>query len=778
MPDYSKLSDADLMAQLQPPEPSKMSDQELMSALSEDQQAPDNMKSINDQRRELLANPEQASSIDPLANQGAAAIGVRAQTGLTRTPEGKANVIRKAFPELDTQITKDGKVTVNGKYYDLAPENAGAFLYDALGMMAEGATKNLPLAANLAATVATGGASIPAQIAVQAFATGAGEGIKELMAQGLAQEKPSAPDIALQTLLGGAGPIADKAFMASTAGLKNVAKNIAGFQGPAKDIGPELLNATSNIRLGVGEKVFEKMNSGEDLTSIITPENASAGKPSEILNNTFFGNKSNDRSPQNFVDTLKYNIRNTSSDKIDSVKKMYQDIWGLTPQTLETLIKNPTRDVINSGLFADNSALTVGANFASKLADGDRALENEYGQTLTRTMQNPKFKNAKVNIGSALDEMFKAGATPDVNPTGIGIFENNGINQGYTGDAAKKVYGVLLKKLEDNKLGLSSESSQILKDILARNPKANIPTDVTERMTKGGHFKELSAPAAYRFIAEIKPLLNKTFEGGGLSGSEKGPLAGFMKNIRGQLGQISPEMKAMNQKYENYQSARTFFGDGKAGNLQDMLNINSKMAQAYADPGIRTFLGKLDQIFGHNELTNMVDHLGASQEMKAFFDKASGKVEGKLQGLINDVRSLADKTSTHGLQNMTLSGYSNLLPKDKQFLDPMWNHLIASEFQNKPLSIFKSKYIGLMALGAAGMGHVGILPALGVGMAISSPRNIARGLTTLQKLKGINKNIASKTAGVSSKVGQSTNRIVLQQLLQSARKAKEASNKK
>ena len=153
----------------------------------------------------------------------------------------------------------------------------------------------------------------------------------------------------------------------------------------------------------------------------------------------------------------------------------------------------------------------------------------------------------------------------------------------------------------------------------------------------------------------------------------------------------------------------------------------------------------------------MVDHLGASQEMKAFFDKSVGRMESKLQGLVNDIKGLADKTATHSLENMKMSTYDSLLPQNRRFLDPMWNHLIANEFQNKPLSIFKSKYIGLMALSMAGMGHVGVLPALGVGLQLSSPRNISKGLMAVQRIK-------SKKLNVSPNAGK----IVLRSLLNSA----------
>lgn len=731
----------------------------------------DSLDEIYKQEAASLAS-EETTNIDTVP------IVARAASGLMRTPHGKADVINKISPQMNAKVAEDGTLTVNGQPFNLSPESLGAFLYDLPGMASEATAKNIPLLANLGATVATGGMSIPAQIALQGAAMGTAEGIKELMAQGLAQEKPNIGDIALNTALGASGPVADMAFMATANGMKSLAKNLSNFTGPAKDIGPEVLNATAGIKLGVGEKVFQKMDAGEDLSKIISPENASASKPSEILNNTFFGNQAAERNPENFVNTLKYNIQKSTPDTIDSLKKMYQEIWGLSPQTLETVIKNPTKDVINSGLFADNASLTVGSTFAKKLEEGDRLLENEYGKTLMTTMQNPKFKDSKVNIASALDEMFRTGATPDVNPNGVGIFEGNSINPGYTGEAAKKIYSILLGKLEDKSIGIQSpEGKKFLADLMARNPKGMTPS-AAEALQRGSKYTNISAPAAYRFIAEIKPLLEKTFEGGGLSGAEKGPLAGFMKNIRGQLGNISPEMKAMNEKYGTYQSARTFFGDGKVGNLQDMLNINTKMAQAYADPGIRTFLGRLDETLGNKELTNMVDHLGASQEIKKFFDKATGQVENRIQGLVSSVKTLADKTATHAEQNMIMSGYNSILPKDKQFLDPMWNHLIANEFQNKPLSIFKAKYIGLMALAATGMGHVGVLPALGVGMTLSSPRNISRGLMAMQRMKGVGGKITKSAKGASSKAGQVANRVILNNLLQSAKKAGEAKNKK
>ncbi len=697
----------------------------------------------------------------------------RAATGLARTSQGKADMLNKISPELNASVTKDGKVLVNGKPFDLNPDNMGSFFYDLPGMIGEATSKNLPLAASIGATALTGGASIPIQMAAQAAAMGGTEAMKELAAQGMVQEKMSPQDIAVNAAVGGAGPVADMAFIATAKGLKSVASNLTKFTGPARDVGPEVLNATAGIKLGVGDKVFQKMDNGEDLSKIITPDNASPTKPSEILSNTFYGNPSAARTPENFVNTLKDNISKADPANVDSLKKMYQDVWGISPQTIETVINNPTKDVINSGMFADNAALTIGSKFAQSLKEADTKIEQEYGKTLTATINNLKVqgKNAKnVNIGSALDEMFKAGATPDVNPTGIGIFEGNAINPGYLGSSAKKVYGALLSKLEDNKLGLSNESSQILKDILARNPNANIPSDVTARMTKGGHFKELSAPAAYKFLSEIKPLLDRTFESGVLSDAEKRPLAGFMKNIRTQLGEISPKMKDMNAKYGTYQSAREFFGNGKPGNISEMLNINSKMAQAYSDPGIRTAIGTLDNTLKSKELTNMIDHLGASQELKSFFDKATGKAETKLQGLIGEIRGLSDKTATHGLQNMAMEGYDSLLPQNKRFLDPMWNHLIASEFQNKPLSVFKSKYVGLMALQMAGMGHVGVLPALAAGVTLSNPRNLSRGLMALQRMKGVGSKVPS---GAPAKAGQMANRIILNNMLQSAKKSKE-----
>lgn len=743
-------------------------------------QLPSDAIPINQESSDLqdlmpVSKISQTSSVDTVP------IVARAASGLMRTPQGKADVINKISPNMNAQVTQDGKITVNGNPFDLSPENLGAFIYDLPGMMGEAATKNIPLIANISTAIATGGMSLPAQIALQGAATGTAEGIKELMAQGLAQEKPNIGDIAMQAALGSAGPIADQAFMATAAGMKSLAKHLGNFTGSAKDIGPELLNATAGIKLGVGEKVFNKMDSGEDLSRIITPENASSSKPSEILSNTFFGNPSATRSPENFVNTLKDNIMKSSSDNIIGIKKMYQDVWGLSPQTIETVIKNPTKDIINSSLFSDNAPLTVGASFANKLKDADKDIETEYGKTLMDAMNKPGFNDKKVNIGTALDEMFTKGSTPDINPTGVGIFSNNEINAGYTGDAAKKVYGILLNKLQENKLGLSKESLQVFRDLQARNPGA-VPKDIAERMTKGGHYKELSAPAAYKFIAEIKPLLDKTFEGSGLSGAEKSPLAGFIKNIRNQLGDISPEMKAMNEKYETYQSARTFFGDGKPGNLQDMLNINNKMSQAYADPGIRTFLEKIDQTVGNKDITNMINHLGASQEMKAFFDKATGKVEDKLQGMINNIKGLADKTANHSIENMAISGYDSLLPQGKKFLDPMWNHLIASEFQNKPLSIFKSKYIGLMALSAAGMGHAGVLPALGVGLQLSSPRNISRGLMTIQKMKGIGQKASNTTNKIAPNIGKAASRTILNNLVESGKKqqriAQSANNRK
>lgn len=726
--------------------------------------------------------PGPATSVDTVPIQA------RALSGLMRTPQGKADIINKIAPQMNAQVNSDGDVYANGKPLKLDPEDIGAFMYDLPGMISEATTNNIPLAANLAATAATGGMSLPAQMAIQGAAMGGGEGIKELLAQGLAQEKPSGIDIGMNTAFGAAGPILDKAFvMATGKGMKFLANNLSNFTGPAKDVGPEILNATAGIKLGVGDKVFEKMDNGEDLSKIITPENADGSKPSSILNNTFYGNQSASRTPENFIDTLKYNITNADPDKVDSIKKMYQDVWGISPQTIETVINNPTKDVINSSLFSPNAPLTVGAQFAQKLAEGDKSLESEYGNTLRTAIANGKTK--QVNIGQALQEMFQSG---DINKGGVGIFDNDAINPGYTGNAAKIVYSNLLKKLTENGSNITDEGSKILQDLLNKNPEGftstskgfqtKLSADQVNRLTQGGYFKTLPADQAYRFLAEVKPLLNKTFQGESLSGAEKGPLAGFMKNIRGQLGDLSPDMKAMNQKYENYQSARTFFGDGKAGNLQDMLNINNKMAQAYSDPAIRTFLGRLDQTMGSKDLTNMVDHLGASQEMKAFFDKATGKSEDKLQSLITSIKGLADKTSNHAIQNMAMSGYDDLLPTNKKFLDPMWNHLISNEFQNKPLSIFKSKYIGLMALTAAGMGHAGVLPALGVGMTLSSPRNLSRGLMALQKIKGASGALPKNLKGIPSKAGQLANRItsdrVLHSLLKSAKQAQEATNNK
>lgn len=701
----------------------------------------------------------------------------RAASGIARTSQGKADIINKISPEMKASVTKDGKVLVNGKPFDLNPESMGAFFYDLPGMLSEAATKNLPLAAGIGATVATGGASIPVQMAAQAVAMGGTEAMKELAAQGMVQEKISPMDIGVNAAVGASGPIADMAFMATGKGLKSVANSLTKFTGPARDVGPEILNATAGIKIGVGDKVFQKMDKGEDLSKIITPENASASKPSEILSNTFYGSPSAARTPENFVDTLKDNIKKSSPENIDSIKKMYQDIWGISPQTLETAINNPTKDIINSNLFADNASLTIGSKFAQTLKESDTKIEQEYGKTLSAVMNKlqSQGKNVpKVNIGFALEEMFRAGATPDINPTGIGIFEGTGINQGYTGEAAKKVYNTLLSKVEDKSIGIqSAEGKSFLADLLARNPKG-LSSSAADALQKGGRLTNIPAPAAYKFIAEIKPLLDRTFESGGLSDVEKGPLAGFMANIRGQLGEISPEMKAMNSKYADYKSSRQFFGNGKPGNISEMLGINSKMAQAYSDPGIRTAISSLDKTLGNSNLTNMIDHLGASQEMKSFFDKATGKSENKLQGLISEIRGLSDKTSTHGLQNLAMSGYDDLLPKDRKFLDPMWNHLIASEFQNKPLSVFKSKYVGLMALQMAGVGHAGVLPALAAGVTLSNPRNMSRGLMALQRIKGIGNKVPSE---VPVKAGQMANRIILNNLLQSSKKAKEGQGK-
>jgi hypothetical protein len=750
------------------------------------------------QEDEKLLQPYQAP---PTTSIDTVPITARTASGLMNTPQGKADVINKISPNMNAQVTQDGQVTVNGKPFNLNPGNIGAFMYDLPGMIGEATAKNIPLIANLATTVGTEGMSIPAQIALQAAGTGTAEGIKELMAQGLAQEKPNIGNIVANAAMGGAGPIADKAFMLTGAGMKAAANRLSSMAGPAHDIGPEILNTTAGIKLGVGDKVFEKLDKGEDLSGIITPENASATKPSEILNNTFFGSATAERSPINFVNTLKSIISQSDSDKVDAIKKMYQDVWGLTPQTIDTIIKNPIESVINQGMFSPNAALTVGSQFSQKLQEADKLLSREFGRTLNSTIEglNSQGKNVpQVNIGSALDEMFKAGATPDVNPNGVGIFEGHGINQGYTGEAAKKVYGILLNKLSQGGLSTPEEGQKILDMLRKRGGltspvsqtfKNGVPVEpkgIVQRMTEGGHFKTLSPQAAYKFIAEIKPLLDKTFESGGLSGTEKGPLAGFMKNIRGQLGDISPEMKAMNEKYQTYLSARSFFGDGKAGNLQEMLDTSNKMSQAYANPGIRTFLGKLDTTLGSHDLTDMVDNLGASQEMKSFFDKATGKSEDKLNSFANNVKGLGDKTVTHAQQNMVMSGYDSLLPQGKKFLDPMWNHLIASEFQNKPLSVFKAKYIGMMAMASMGLGHAGVLPALGLGLGLANPRNISKGLMALQKMKGLSSKVGVKSAGIASRTGQVINRVgvhaignnILKQLVQSPNKQQEAKGKR
>ena len=227
-------------------QPFDPSSAQLVSSPQQTQQQAD------EQSLSPVSTQSPTSSIDPMSGMGAKGLQIRATTGLMRTAQGKVDAINKIAPELNPQLTPDGKLMVNGKPYDLSPENIGSFIYDLPGMMAEATAKNIPLAANLAVTAMSGGSSIPAQMAMQGAAMGAGEWVKELLAQGLAQEKPSGGDVAMATGFGALGPVGDLGIMATAKGLRSVASSIGNFTGAAKEVGPELLNAMSGIKIGVG----------------------------------------------------------------------------------------------------------------------------------------------------------------------------------------------------------------------------------------------------------------------------------------------------------------------------------------------------------------------------------------------------------------------------------------------------------------------------------------------------------------------------------------------
>ena len=684
---------------------------------------------------DLIGEDTQAKQITPLKNTfGGEGIEGNPLTpvqsfisAMPRTPQGKAEAIRRMeIPGVkDIGIDEDGKtVLINGQPFE--DINNPVELIKGLSRFAG---HNMALGGQVVAEAALSTvapeAGIPLMIATLGAGAAGGEVIQQLGARAASGEKLSAPDIAAQVAMGGSVPVAGKGIALAGRGLGQV---LRGFTKPTEamisklgDAFPEVAETLLGIDRGAAQEVVNAAKSGRNLEEFFNVKNADTSIPTNLAKKVFYGGEQAEESFGNWIKTFQSHLANAQSPRDrELIYNVYQDMHkGLSRTTLETIANTPS-DIILSPEFSGQDAYRVQAqNMLPQIEKVNQAIKSKYNELIGSIYKGGA--KATVSIADDCKQLLERITTSRLvsgDPTHVG---------GLIGKDEEKLVNEILDKFKPGEG--NDKTTKLLKSMLGKNATATVDgvkLTAADLMDKEGNFlKEIPVNKAHYLTDQLDGTLDKLFK---IEGKSSPAVAEFIKNVRAKISTKIPGMAEMNQEYGALKGLKAMLGGLKAGNLQSEESFSNFIKNSYANGTRASYLGDFDRLTG-TKLTQLVDKLGAAQELQAFGARG---LESARQGFISDLKGVTDiKNAKLFEQNQRLSALDNSIKT--KFIQQAKDHSAVSAFVNAKQSLFKSRVLGWMLAGSLGL-HVPLPVTFAAGYAASNPRNVMKMLIGGQKI--------------------------------------------
>jgi len=716
---------------------------------------------------------QEQGGIKPLQNtfgqqaqstQNPLSIGESAISALPRTPEGKAEAIRRMqLPFVnDVSIDNDGKsVLINGQKFEDMDISHPMTVIKGLSRFVGHNLSMLGQIGGLALAPETGGASA---LAIQGLfsATGSmiGEEAQQLGAQAVSGEKPSMGATITQGAIGGAAPYIgagiEKGLGVAAQGLRAMQKPTENLVLKLGDSFPEVAETLLGINRGDAQHILDTVKEGRSLKTVFNGKigdlpTADVGVPNALANRVFYGGDNVENTTENFINTYKGHIANAQRpEDIKLIDNIYQDTHKLTPEALDTIKKNDASVLTNPFYASDGGGRNVAEKVSSMLSSGKEA---KFDDAYTQAVGN-LYKQGTKSQMSLADEygnvITKLGPISQNNPNGVGALLSSGaVNPNYGTRQEREAINNFLNIFEGSGVGKSKDIQQILDIASAKGASIEVGGKINKVSDLVGNLNEVSASKAYEFMKYAKTPLNIVNK---IGGEASAPIGEFVKGVSDKLATLSPELAGLNKQYSEFMDLNGIMGNIKGGSLND---VNALKA-AYKNPTVQSAVSNLDNLLGTKMLPE-VNRLGTANEIKGVdFDNSKNLFMKKLKG-INDLKNPAIDEIKNQLRSF--DAVSRL-----KFLQDAQDHASASEFINKPQSFFKSKYMGYLLAGQIVGGPLGMLGSLGVGMTVTNPRNVMKALMAGQGV--LQDNVIPKAIeGAGKKVASKAGQVALSQIL-------------
>lgn len=686
-------------------------------------------------------------------------LGQAANLGTIRTPEYKAEYLKQALGNQNVSVADDGRIKItdksgNDSYVEPHRQGIINWLKDNSTKLAEFVgEQGLPIAGQIGADIATaaaapetGGTSLLASGAANTAGAAFGTGIRQAYANQLIGEPYSAGDVALQGAAGGASvPIAAAIAPVAKGAVRAFGSLVGKVAKPLVDAFPSIAEPLFNVSHMNSEWLIQQMRDGKPASEIINEENANPGRAGEIVRNLLFGDRNGKTIAENFVPQYQRLLKPIASEpgRIKVLDDFFSKNLGLDKDTLDILKTRSASELLDPELRdprAWRNLANVGIN---SIGGASKNWQDQYGKVLNDVIE--KTKNQSLNISPSLKEMQDS----LVNSR---ILDDSGqaINNNYSGKSAKEGYGDILGKLKQIDTGGEKDNIRSSGRGLTLTP-----AQYQDLLNKKQPFDltKMRVSDIRDFKAEVQPLLDRTFNGTGMSDAEKRPLAQFINKLDTALEGLkgAAPLKEMNKKYANFKNAESFFRSLKDGDVQQQQGVISQLRQALSkDPATRatnqSYITDLDNQLGKNKILPRLKLLGAAQDLNAAnYNEATTSLVKQMKSIHQSgLNQDAQKEGANLLKTI-----DNAIPqKAYKFYNDMRDHLTAEAFSSNRQNFLRVRALdAMLGVTAITSGHPA-LGSLGVlyGMQAFSPKGIGKGIVHLNELSRGATNIAEKGA--------------------------------
>lgn len=697
--------------------------------LPEDQsQEPSGFSSLIKQKR----TDEGSSPLDPVQ---------RGMMSIPTTIDAKRELLGKLVGQENVTQLADNRlgVLMNGKVRPIDPKPNGMvqWLRDLPGDIADLAGPAMPIAGQIGAdvlatpaAVASGGlGSIPIYAGSGAAGAGAGSLAREALSSVLTGQQPNMNAVGTDVVSGGiGGGLGQGAILTGKFALKQSGKALSKVAAKLGDSFPEVMNSVFN-NFGVKKAKYfvDELRAGRTANDILLDGTTPKSDPQfakDVARNLFFGNKMANDSPGLFISQYKRLLHSSGSqENAQLVRNAYKDFFKLSDDTLIRMESRSVSDLTDPSKF-DTFAMTNLAKGAQKTIDETLQVIGKRRDSLIRyALDNPRIAGQRVGLGDLTDKLMQ-------NLEQQRIMVNGEFNPEFTDEAAKDIYGKLIKSLQERPTAAAATNIANLKK---QGLYDFLPKEVREgALARPKPIGSMTVEEMHNFAKDKQALLDQAFDKK-LSSEAKRPLAEFMSDLRGRYYEKINGLQGLNQKLSTLIEAKDFFSG-------DEVALAKKMRDAVGG-AINDIPGQEKARYYQNQISQL-DSLLQRKIMPKIKDVSAAQ---ELSG-INYPKSLADfikagktvfgEDEVSILMHDKMNLFNQAVGNRFKFMRDLKDHIFADEI-NTPVNFFKSRALAYM--GAATLGIQPYQPLigpvmLGAGTLMANPKRFIQGAEIARNL--------------------------------------------